>query len=143
MPLTHLAMEFGAQGPAYNCLTACAASTQAIGEATEILRRGDADVMLAGGAERPISEIGIAGFNACKALSTKRSDAPETASRPYDKDRDGFVMGEGAGVVVLEEYEHALARGAHLSGVKLWEKSIVDRYLQFRMGTHPEDEKRD
>jgi len=79
-----------------------------------LIMLGDADVMLAGGAEAPICEIGIAGFNACKALSTKRADAPETASRPYDADRDGFVMGEGAGVVVLEEYEHAVARGAKI-----------------------------
>ena len=79
-----------------------------------MIRYGDADVMIAGGAESPISEIGIAGFNACKALSTKREDDPQAASRPYDADRDGFVMGEGAGVVVLEEYEHAKARGAKI-----------------------------
>ena len=75
---------------------------------------GDADVMVAGGAEAAICKIGMAGFNACKALSTKRTDEPQKASRPYDSDRDGFVMGEGAGIVVLEEYEHAMARGAKI-----------------------------
>src|SRR5690606_34628905 len=94
MPLTHLAMEFNAQGPAYNCLTACAASTQAIGEATAILRRGHADVMISGGAHTMIHPLGVMGFNRLTALST-RNDSCVTASRPFSRDRDGFVLGEG------------------------------------------------
>ena len=111
MPLTHLAMEFDAQGPAYNCLTACAASTQAIGEATEILKRSDADVMITGGAHTMIHPLGVTGFNRLTALSNQNDD-PLRASRPFSADRDGFVMGEGAGIVILETLEHALARGA-------------------------------
>ncbi len=111
MPLTHLAMEFGAQGPAYNCLTACAASTQAIGEATEILRRGDADVMITGGAHTMIHPFGVTGFNRLTALSN-RNDDPRGASRPFSVDRDGFVLGEGAGMLILETLDHARARGA-------------------------------
>ena len=95
-------------------MTACSTGAHAIGDAARLIMTDDADVMVAGGAEAAISEIGIAGFNACKALSTKREDDPKTASRPYDEDRDGFVMGEGSGVVVLEEYEHAKARGAKI-----------------------------
>ncbi len=107
-----VSIRFGFRGPNHAVVTACSTGAHAIGDASRLIMLGDADVMIAGGAESPICEIGIAGFNACKALSTKRGDAPETASRPYDADRDGFVMGEGAGVVVLEEYEHAKARGA-------------------------------
>ena len=111
MPLAHIAREFGARGPSYNCLTACAASTQAIGEAVSILRGGEADVMIAGGAHTMIHVLGITGFNRLTALSTAAED-PSKASRPFDLTRGGFVMGEGAGVVILETLSHARSRGA-------------------------------
>jgi 3-oxoacyl-[acyl-carrier-protein] synthase II len=111
MPLSHLAHEFGARGPAYNCLTACAASTQAIGEAFSIIRRGDAEVMISGGTHTMIHVLGITGFNRLTALSTSKGN-PVKASRPFSRDRDGFVMGEGSGMLILEELGHALARGA-------------------------------
>lgn len=115
MPAAHLSSLFNAQGPNLNCLTACAASSQAIGEATEIIRRNDADVMLSGGAHSMIHPFGLTGFNLLTALS-ERNDSAETASRPFDYTRDGFVLGEGAGMVILEELEHAKARGAHIYG---------------------------
>lgn len=111
MPLAHVAQAFGARGPAYNTLTACAASTQATGEATEIIRRGDADIMIAGGAHTMIHPLGVTGFIRLTALSGARED-PQRASRPFDATRNGFVMGEGAGIVILERLTHARARGA-------------------------------
>ncbi|WP_299869502.1 beta-ketoacyl-ACP synthase II [uncultured Roseobacter sp.] len=109
-----VSIKYGFKGPNHSVVTACSTGAHAIGDASRLIQYGDADVMIAGGAEAAICEIGIAGFNACKALSTKRGDDPQKASRPYDEDRDGFVMGEGAGIVVLEEYEHAKARGANI-----------------------------
>ena len=102
------------RGPNHSVVTACSTGAHAIGDAARIVALDDADIMVAGGAESPVGRIALAGFAACRALSTGYNDRPTEASRPYDKDRDGFVMGEGAGIVVLEEYEHAKARGAHI-----------------------------
>jgi 3-oxoacyl-[acyl-carrier-protein] synthase II len=110
----HLSIKYGFKGPNHAVVTACATGVHAIGDASRLIMWGDADVMLAGGAEATVCEIGIAGFCASRALSTAFNDRPEAASRPWDKDRDGFVMGEGSGVLVLEEYEHALRRGAKI-----------------------------
>ncbi len=109
-----VSIRFGFKGPNHAVVTACSTGAHAIGDASRLIGLGDADIMVAGGAEASICELGIAGFNACKALSTAYRDNPKAASRPYDKDRDGFVMGEGAGIVILEEYEHAIARGAKI-----------------------------
>lgn len=111
LTLTHIAKAFGCRGPAFNCMTACAASTQAVGEAFEMIRRGDADVMFAGGAHSMIHPLGMTGFVRLTAMSARRDD-PARAARPFDATRDGFVMGEGAGMVILESLDHALARGA-------------------------------
>lgn len=109
----HIACRFNAQGPNFNTLTACAASTQALGEATMQIRRGDADIMISGGAHSMLHELGMTGFNRLTALS-KNNENYKTASRPFDRTRDGFVLGEGSGILILEEYEHARRRGAKL-----------------------------
>lgn len=111
-----VSIRFGFKGPNHAVATACASGAHAIGDAARMIAFDDADVMVAGGAEAAICKVGITGFNAAKALSTKRADNPQAASRPYDEDRDGFVMGEGAGIMILEELEHARARGAKIYG---------------------------
>jgi 3-oxoacyl-[acyl-carrier-protein] synthase II len=135
MPAGHLASMFDAQGPNLNCLTACAASSQAIGEAVEIIRRGEVDLMLSGGTHTMIHPFGVTGFNLLTALSTNNAE-PTKASRPFDRNRDGFVLGEGAGMVVLESLEHAKARGAKIYGEITGYGSTADA---FRItDTHPE-----
>lgn len=127
MPLSHLALLTGARGPALNCLTACAASTQAIGEAAEILRRGDADVMIGGGAHSMIHPFGVTGFNRLTALSTLNEN-PTCASRPFDAQRAGFVLGEGAGMVILETLDHAQKRGAKILAEVVGYGSTADAF---------------
>lgn len=135
MPAGHLASLFNAQGPNMNCLTACAASSQALGEAVEIIRRGEADVMLSGGAHTMIHPFGVTGFNLLTAIST-RNDEPTRASRPFDRERDGFVLGEGSSMLIIEDLESALARGAKIHGEIVGYGSTADA---FRItDTHPE-----
>jgi 3-oxoacyl-[acyl-carrier-protein] synthase II len=127
MPLSHIALLTGARGPSMNCLTACAASTQAIGEAAMILRRGDADVMIGGGAHSMIHPFGVTGFNRLTALSTANDD-PARASRPFDANRGGFVLGEGGGMVILETLEHAERRGATILAEVVGYGSTADAF---------------
>jgi 3-oxoacyl-[acyl-carrier-protein] synthase II len=126
-PSAHLASVFGARGPNANCLTACAASSQAIGEAFELIRRGNADVILSGGTHSMIHPFGVTGFILLTALST-RNDEPTCASRPFDRDRDGFILGEGAGMLVLEELEHARKRRARIYGEIVGYGSTADAF---------------
>lgn len=135
MPASHISREFGLRGPVYNCLTACAASTQAIGEAASILHRGDADVMISGGTHTMLHVLGLTGFNRLTAMST-RNDSPKTASRPFSRSREGFVMGEGSGIIVMETLEHAEARGANILGEIRGFGSTADAYRITDM--HPE-----
>lgn len=127
MPGAHLGQIFRLQGPSFSCLTACAASTQAIGEATEMIRHGDADVMIAGGTHSMIHPLGVTGFNRLTALSV-RNDCPQRASRPFDKNRDGFVLAEGAGAVILEELECARRRNTEILGEILGYGSTADAF---------------
>jgi 3-oxoacyl-[acyl-carrier-protein] synthase II len=129
MAAASVAMAFHLRGPNTTVTTACAASTHTLGDATRIIQHGDADVMLAGGSEASLCEVGISAFNAIRALST-RNDAPEKASRPFDRDRDGFVPGEGAGTLVLESVEHAIDRGARIYGEVLGFATTCDAFHQ-------------
>ena len=124
----YVAIYANARGPNYSTVSACASSNHAIGAALNIIRRGDADVMIAGGAEAGVGEIPVAAFSAMRALSTKRNDEPQKASRPFDAQRDGFVMGDGSGIVVLEELEHAQARGARIHAELVGYAATDDAY---------------
>ncbi|MGB7345657.1 MAG: beta-ketoacyl-[acyl-carrier-protein] synthase family protein [Pirellulaceae bacterium] len=135
MPALQLAARFGARGPNLNCIAACVSATQAIGQSMRMIRRGDADVMLCGGAHSCIHEFGVTGFSNLSALS-QRNDTPAQASRPFDRDRDGFVIGEGAAVLVAEEYEHARTRGATIYGEITGYGAAQDAYRV--TDTHPE-----
>lgn len=127
MPAAYLAAQFQALGPNVNCLTACAASAQAVGEASEIIKRNEADIMIAGGAHSMIHPFGVTGFNLLTALST-HNEVPEKASCPFDKNRSGFILGEGGAMVILEELEHAKARGAKYYGELIGYGSTCDAY---------------
>ncbi len=127
MPISHVSMEFDARGPAMNCLTACAASTQALGEAAELIRRGDAEVIISGGAHSMIHPFGVTGFNRLTALSTFNED-PKRSCRPFDATRSGFVIGEGSGVLILESLDHATARGAKILAEVVGYGSSADAY---------------
>jgi len=133
----HIAMRYGFKGPNYSVVSACASSAHAIGDAYRLIKYGDADIVIAGGAEAPITPIGLAGFCSMRALSS-RNDEPEKASRPFDKERDGFVMAEGAGAVVLEELEHALKRGAKIYAEVVGYGATADAY--HITAPHPEGE---
>jgi 3-oxoacyl-[acyl-carrier-protein] synthase II len=135
MPAGHIAALFNAQGPNANCLTACAASSQAVGEAVEMIRRGDVDVMISGGTHSMIHPFGVTGFNLLTALSTRNAE-PQRASRPFDKDRDGFVLGEGASMLIVEELEHAKRRGATIYAEIVGYGSTADAYRV--TDSHPE-----
>ncbi len=136
MASMHIADALQIMGPNQNCLTACAASSQAIGEAAEIIRRGDAEVMVSGGAHSMLHPLGVTGFNLLTALSTSHADDPTRASRPFERDRDGFVLGEGAGILILEELEHAKKRGAKIYGELIGYGSTADAYRI--TDSHPE-----
>jgi len=136
MPANHLAREYGLRGPAYSCLTACAASTQAIGEAVDLIRTGRADLMLSGGTHSMIHPLGVTGFNLLTAISTGPKDEPWRASRPFDRDRGGFVLGEGSTIMILEELEHARARGAAIRGELVGFGTSADAYRMTDI--HPE-----
>jgi len=136
MSSMHIASAIGAIGPNQNCLTACAASSQAIGEASEIIRRGDADVMVSGGTHTMLHPLGMIGFNLLTAISTSFADQPGRASRPFDRNRDGFILGEGSGILILEELEHAKKRRATIYGELIGYGSTADSYRV--TDSHPE-----